>query len=223
MIKKVATILIGMSVLASTNANAWFFFFLPIPLPTGMPPSFYNQIKTLEDSNRTKAFAYVGEDKIFGSKYYVSGWYLGDLNQKEAIKIALDRCNASLEKAKKQTLDGSPRWNFGDKKCELHGFPKMPETAVMPTLEEMAVDSQPINESKQVDSFITPLKPETSQVAPVVKKSVETKPQVTILIDKSLPVSDGAKKLIELKTLLDQGVITQQDYDAKKAQILKSM
>ena len=96
MIKKVATILIGMSVLASTNANAWFFFFLPIPLPTGMPPSFYNQIKTLEDSNRTKAFAYVGEDKTFGSKFYVSGWYLGDLNQKEAIKIALERCNANL-------------------------------------------------------------------------------------------------------------------------------
>ena len=220
--KKTTFIFLSFALLFSADANAWFFF-LPIPLPTGMPPSFYNQIKTLEDSNRTKAFAYVGEDKIFGSKYYVSGWYLGDLNQKEAIKIALDRCNASLEKAKKQTLDGSPRWNFGDKKCELHGFPKMPETAVMPTLEEMAVDSQPINESKQVDSFITPLKPETSQVAPVVKKSVETKPQVTILIDKSLPVSDGAKKLIELKTLLDQGVITQQDYDAKKAQILKSM
>ena len=220
--KKTTFIFLSFAFLFSADANAWFFF-LPIPLPTGMPPSFYNQIKTLEDSNRTKAFAYVGEDKIFGSKYYVSGWYLGDLNQKEAIKIALDRCNASLEKAKKQTLDGSPRWNFGDKKCELHGFPKMPETAVMPTLEEMAVDSQPINESKQVDSFITPLKPETSQVAPVVKKSVETKPQVTILIDKSLPVSDGAKKLIELKTLLDQGVITQQDYDAKKAQILKSM
>ena len=221
--KRLSILLFCFGFFISFNANAWFFFFLPIPLPTGMPPSFYNQIKTLEDSNRTKAFAYVGEDKTFGSKFYVSGWYLGDLNQKEAIKIALDRCNASLEKAKKQTLDGSPRWNFGDKKCELHGFPKMPETAVMPTLEEMAVDSQPINESKQVDSFITPLKPETSQVAPVVKKSVETKPQVTILIDKSLPVSDGAKKLIELKTLLDQGVITQQDYDAKKAQILKSM
>ena len=188
-----------------------------------MPPSFYNQIKTLEDSNQTKAFAYVGEDKTFGSKYYVSGWYLGDLNQKEAIKIALERCNANLEKAKKVTLDGSPRWNFGDKKCELHGFPKMPETAVMPTPEEMAADSQPINESKQVDSFIVPLKPETTQDAPVVKKSVETKPQVSVPIDKSLHVSDGAKKLIELKSLLDKGLITQKDYDNKKTEILKSM
>ena len=223
MIKKVATILIGMSVLASTNANAWLFFFLPIPLPTGMPPSFYNQIKTLEDSNRTKAFAYVGEDKTFGSKFYVSGWYLGDLNQKEAIKIALERCNANLEKAKNQTLDGSPRWNFGSKKCELHGFPKMPETAVMPTPEEMEVDSQPIIESKQVDSFIIPLKPEASKDAPVVKKSVETKPQVSIPLDKSLTLSIGAKKLIELKNLLDQGVITQQDYDIKKTEILRSM
>ena len=220
--KRLSILLFCFGFFISFNANAWFFF-LPIPLPTGMPPSFHNQIKTLEDSNQTKAFAYVGEDKTFGSKYYVSGWYLGDLNQKEAIKIALERCNANLEKAKKQTLDGSPRWNFGDKKCELHGFPKMPETAVMPTPEEMAVDSQPINESKKVDSFIFPLKPETSQEASVVKKSVETKPQVSILIDKSLPVSDGAKKLIELKTLLDQGVITQQDYDVKKTEILRSM
>ena len=87
----------------------------------------------------------------------------------------------------------------------------------------MAVDSQPINESKQVDSFIILLKPEISQDAPVVKKSVETKPQVSIPLDKSLPVSDGAKKLIELKTLLNQGVITQQDYDVKKTEILRSI
>jgi len=87
----------------------------------------------------------------------------------------------------------------------------------------MAVDSQPINESKQVDSFIILLKPEISQDAPVVKKSVETKPQVSITLDKSLPVSDGAKKLIELKTLLNQGVITQQDYDVKKTEILRSI
>ena len=99
--KRLSILLFCFGFFISSNANAWFFFFLPIPLPTGMPPSFYNQIKTLEDSNRTKAFAYVGEDKTFGSKFYVSGWYLGDLNQKEAIKIALERCNANLEKAKK--------------------------------------------------------------------------------------------------------------------------
>ena len=99
----------------------------------------------------------------------------------------------------------------------------MPETAVMPTPEEMEVDSQPIIESKQVDSFIIPLKPEASKDAPVVKKSVETKPQVSIPLDKSLTLSIGAKKLIELKNLLDQGVITQQDYDIKKTEILRSM
>ena len=35
--------------------------------------------------------------------------------------------------------------------------------------------------------------------------------------------SIGAKKLIELKSLLDKGLITQKDYDSKKTEILKSM
>jgi hypothetical protein len=205
----------------SFNANAWFFFF--IPLPTGIPPSFHTQIKTLEDSNQTKAYAYVGEDKTFGSKYYVSGWYLGDLSQKEAIKIALEKCNANLEKAKQQTLDGSPRWNFGDKKCELYGFPKMPETAVMPSSEEMVLAPQTIIELKQVDSFTTPLMPAVKQDTPVIKKNSETKLQVDVPVDKPLTTSDGTKRLVELKGLLDQGLITQKDYDQKKIDILKQM
>ena len=118
-----------------------------------MPASFHNQIKILEDSNQTKAFAYTGEDKTFGTKYYVSGWYLGDLSQKEAIKIALDRCNKNLEKAKQEILDDNSRWNFGERKCELYGFPKMPETAVMPTPEEISLESQPIIEKKQADKI----------------------------------------------------------------------
>ena len=35
--------------------------------------------------------------------------------------------------------------------------------------------------------------------------------------------TEGAKRLIELKSLLDSGVITAQDYEIKKQQILKSM
>jgi len=35
--------------------------------------------------------------------------------------------------------------------------------------------------------------------------------------------SSGAKKLLELKGLLDQGLINQRDYDAKKSEILKGM
>jgi len=219
--KKLSFLLLALGMTVSFSANAWFFFFLPIP--TGMPDNLSNQIKKLADSNQTKALAYTGEDKTFGQKYYVWGYYLGDLNQKEAVKLALERCNRSLSQAKNEMLDGHPRWNFGDKKCELYGFPQLPETAVMPTPEEMAADSQPITESKPVDSFATPLKPASSQVTPAVNKPLEIKPQVPAPLVQPLTASEGAKRLVELKSLLDQGVITQQDYDAKKAQILKSM
>ncbi|MCX6806353.1 MAG: hypothetical protein NTY56_02830 [Patescibacteria group bacterium] len=37
------------------------------------------------------------------------------------------------------------------------------------------------------------------------------------------PPTDGTKKLFELKSLLDQKLITQKDYDMKKVEILKSM
>jgi Short C-terminal domain len=45
------------------------------------------------------------------------------------------------------------------------------------------------------------------------------------LTGKSSPVqssTDATKRLINLKSMLDKGLITQQDYDAKKAEILKS-
>ena len=218
--KKISAFLFVIGLGISFNANAWFFFF--VPLPTSMPASFHNQIKTLEESNQTKAFAYAGEDKTFGSKYYVAGWYLGDLSQKEAIKIALQRCNVNLEKAKQENNSGIPRWNFGDKKCELYGFPKMPETAEMPTPEELAKETSPVIDIKPTETFVIPVKSDTSPVLPKVSKPVESKPQVTPLVQ-PLNATEGGKRLLELKSLLDQGVITQQDYDAKKAQILKSM
>jgi len=218
--KKISAILILIGMGISFNANAWFFF---LPIPTGWPNGLTTQVRTLADSNQTKALAYAGEDKTFGSKYYVWGHYLGDLPQNEAIKIALSKCNAGLARAKAEMLNGSPRWDFGDKKCELYGFPQMPETAVMPTPEEVAVDTRPVIESKPVDSYATPIKPTPSETFSTVKKPIETKPQIAIPAPQSLNSSEGAKKLLELKSLLDQGVITQQDYDIKKAQILKSM
>jgi hypothetical protein len=218
--KKLSAILFVIGLGLTFNANAWFFFFLP--MPTGWPSALSTQVKTLADSNQTKALAYVGEDKTFGAKYYVWGQYLGDIPQKEAIKIALDRCNAALARAKAEMNGSSPKWDFGDKKCELYGFPQMPETAVMPSPEEMMAEPKPTNEPKQSDSFPTRLSPVTSQVAPIVTPPVESKPQVVPLVQ-PLSATEGGKRLIELKSLLDQGVITQQDYDTKKAQILKSM
>jgi hypothetical protein len=42
-------------------------------------------------------------------------------------------------------------------------------------------------------------------------------------ITSASPQSDGAKRLTELKLLLDQGLINKQDYEIKKNQILKDM
>ncbi|MGK0352910.1 MAG: hypothetical protein ACJAYX_003599 [Planctomycetota bacterium] len=41
--------------------------------------------------------------------------------------------------------------------------------------------------------------------------------------DQAVPSGDLAKKLTELKALRDQGLITEQDYEAKKADLLKRM
>ena len=64
--KKLSAILFVIGLGLSSNANAWFFFFLP--MPTGWPSALSTQVKTLADSNQTKALAYVGEDKTFGAK-----------------------------------------------------------------------------------------------------------------------------------------------------------
>ena len=61
----------------------------------------------------------------------------------------------------------------------------------------------------------------SSQTNKVDNKPV-AKPEITETKTNS-STSDGAKKLMELKSLLDKGLINQQDYDTKKAQILKSM
>lgn len=217
--KKLYVILLVVGMGMSFNANAWFFFFFPIP--TGWPDALSNQAKRMADSTQTKALAYVGEDKTFGQKYYVWGSYLGDLPQKEAIKIALDKCNAGLARAKAEMVGGVPRWDFGDKKCELYGFPQQPETAEMPKPEESISDSKPVIEAKPTETFATQVKPAVA--VPVVTKPTEVKSPASTTLVQPLSASEGAKKLLELKSLLDQGVITQQDYDLKKAQILKSM
>ena len=73
-------------------------------------------------------------------------------------------------------------------------------------------------------AFQTPIKEaSTSSFAQpsesrVVNSTTQFKPQAS-----EGTQSLGARKLIELKGLLDQGLINQKDYDWKKAEILKSM
>lgn len=217
-LKIVRSLLVLAACMFSMNAHAFFFFLFP--LPTGKPDGLSSQIQRLSESTQTKALAYASEDKTFGTKYFVWGFYVGDLSQKEAIRIALERCNRSLQTAKNEMLDGQPRWNFGDKKCELYSFPNVPESGVMPSDVQAEIPTI-IRETNS--SIVTPAVTQ-SQTAPsaIAPKQQELK-QGSTSVNPQLPTSEGAKRLLELKSLLDQGVITQQDYDTKKAQILKSM
>ena len=60
--------------------------------------------------------------------------------------------------------------------------------------------------------------PEPTPTIPAIKpeKKIE-------LVDLNSGQSVATRKLIELKSLLDKGLITQKDYDSKKTEILKSM
>lgn len=57
----------------------------------------------------------------------------------------------------------------------------------------------------------------------VSQKVISDSAPTSIKLPNTSPQSDSAKKLVELKSLLDQGVISKQDYEMKKSQILKSM
>jgi hypothetical protein len=46
---------------------------------------------------------------------------------------------------------------------------------------------------------------------------------VPLAISPTAQSTDSAKRLVELKRLLDQGLINQKDYDSKKAEILKGI
>ena len=105
----------------SNISFAW--FIVPIPIPnTKKPPALERLIETLEQSTETKAIAYVSEDKTFGTKYWVFGHYVGKLSQPETDKTALDKCNAALERVKLTEVGGVKKYDYADKKCELHQF-----------------------------------------------------------------------------------------------------
>jgi hypothetical protein len=71
-----------------------------------------------------------------------------------------------------------------------------------------------------------PISPINIKAAPAVPVT-QPAPILVTPAKKVIPMqgqtSDSSRKLIELKNLLDSGVITQKDYDTKKQEILKSM
>jgi len=137
--KKVAAILFGMLISISTNANAWFFFW--IPLPSG------------SKSNSTSP-AVPASNMPNG----------GQAQQLNSIKPTESPVAPIAPPALQQPIAA-------------------PESTIVNTATKPEKKVEPVNSEQSI----------------------------------------GAKKLIELKSLLNQGLINQKDYDNKKTEILKSM
>lgn len=121
-IRLAKSFIISIGIFISFNANAWW-----IIMPNfSKPQRLTDEIFVLSQSNQTKALAFVAGDWIPTGRPWAWGQYLGDLDQKQAIKIAITKCKENLEK---QKLAGK---DFGGNKCELYQFPNLPESAVMP-------------------------------------------------------------------------------------------
>ena len=138
--KKVAAILFSMTISISTNANAWFFFWIPIP-------------------------------------------------------------SGSRASSTNPAVPASNMPNGGQSQLNNIKPTEIPSVSVtQPAIQ------QPIT-SPEPTPIITAIKPER-KAEPADLNSGQ---------------SLATKKLIELKSLLNQGLINQKDYDNKKTEILKSM
>ncbi len=166
------------------SSYAWFFIF-PIP-NLAKPPALEKIIQALENSNQTKAIAYVSEDKTFGTKYWVWGHHTNGATQQITEQIALQRCEASLQTAKQQKEGGQPLYDYGQKKCELHAFQ---------------------------NPYVPPPTPQVAPTAPSPQStSIQQQQQQNI-----------ETRLQGLKSLLDKGLLTQEEYEQKRQDILKAL
>lgn len=201
-----------------------FFFIFPIP-NTAKPPALQSVIDALEKSKETRALAYTSEDKTFGSKYWVWGQFSGYVTQEEANKRALAACEASLANAKAQKAGGQPLYDFGDKKCELHEF-SANNAPIPPTPAPLAPVVQPV--PAQSTPPAPSVQPVPASSAPPAAPSNSGQPNAPN--DQSIRPPAGSadkdsespamKKLKELKSLFDQGLITKDEYDEKRKSIL---
>lgn len=170
-----------------------FFFFIPIP-NLAKPTALQSLIDAYEKSSETKAVAFVSEDKTFGGKYWVWGHKSGAMTQNDANTAAMQMCEASLLSAKRQLAGGQPIYDFGQKRCEFHKFTN--ETVMLPPVAPV---------------IITP--------PPVVMPTVVTAPVETPKVEESAT----AKKLRELDGLLNLKLITQEEYEKKRKEILSNL
>ncbi len=234
---------------ASSNAYAFFFIF-PIP-NLAKPSALQATIDALEKSVETRALAFVSEDKSFGGKVWVWGKHASaEVSQETADRYALEQCERSLLNAKAKTEGGQLLYNFGDKKCELHPFtpndgPKIAEARKKAAAEEaqrlaaieeakrLAVEEErkklaTEEEAKKVAAEEDAKKIAAEEEAKRIAAEVTAKNKKPGALGKTKATSNSGQsdvtaRLSALKSLADKGLITKDDYEAKKQAILKSM
>ena len=229
----------------SLPAHAFSFIF---PIPNLAKPAPLNTlIDALEKSDETKAVAYVSEDKLFGSKYWVWGHFSGHVPQAEADRVAMSRCVASLANAKSQTAGGKSLYDYGAKACELYSFanktvsprahewqpvplaaPQPPPPSPTPAASQPATDpsSQPavvaLPAAPASVPTESPAKPPTAASAPApagTAPSSQPQPQA----QPATTESPTARKLRELEALRKEGLISDAEYQEKRKAILAAM
>jgi hypothetical protein len=90
---------------------------------------------------------------------------------------------------------------------------------------ELSLQVHNYDYSRIVSTMRVPSSPQTMPLPPVqqMDRKSSTPPAVPTTTPASGSLQSAEQKLRDLKSLLDQGLITQTDYDTKKAQILESM
>ncbi|MCX7246801.1 MAG: hypothetical protein NTX31_03860 [Burkholderiales bacterium] len=213
-----AILLFAMLFMPMHFANAFFFF---IPIPNFAKPATLDKIiDALEKSTDTKAIAYVSEDKTFGSKQWVWGQTAGKMNQSDANADALKKCEYSLSNAKRQTAGGQPLYDFGNKQCELHKFQNvtlnLPDPAPVPAPAPAPV---PVPVPVPVPAPV-PAPVPVPVPAPVPAPVPEVAPQTQNLTSLPSIESSATKKLKEIELLYGQKLITKEEYEKKRKEII---
>ena len=234
-----------LGIVAVSQPTHAFFFILPIP-NFAKPAPLSSLIDALEKSEETKAVAYVSEDKLFGSKYWVWGHFAGHVPQAEADRVAMSRCGTALTNAKAQAAGGKTLYDYGTKTCELYSFANkavspragewQPTPAAIPAPVPPAPAPPPVSpnvEPSPQPSTATPSSPPSSAPAetppkPAAGASTPTasggaQPSQPQPQGQVTPESPTAKKLRELEALRKEGLITETEYQEKRKAILAAM
>jgi len=212
-----------------TMASHCAFAIIIIPIPNlALPPAISKTRDALEKSNDTKALATVGEDKYFGSRYWIWGHVSGKMTQADADSQALKKCEAWLANAKAQAVGGELLYKFGDKKCELYKFQNvtlnLPDT--VPNSSAPLLTAPAVNQDKPSYTLTDPIKIDSSATPPAPSQPSSSAFSSNIPpapVDANKSGTAIIQKMNDLDNLLKQGLINQADYDRKKKQFLDEM